>query len=122
MIPKITRLDKFNKDLKKLSKRFRTLEEDINIFVKYAIPNFFINNIDNQTFVRISALGIEYPEIYKVKKFACRCLKGGIQSGIRLIIAYHRMENQIDFIEIYYKGDKSLEDQDRILKEYKQSN
>lgn len=122
MIPKITRLDKFNKDLKKLSKRFRTLEEDINIFVKYAIPNFFINDIDNQTFVRISALGIEYPEIYKVKKFACRCLKGGIQSGIRLIIAYHRRENQIDFIEIYYKGDKPLEDQDRILKEYKQSN
>jgi len=39
-----------------------------------------------------------------------------VQSGIRIIYAYHEEEDMIEFIEIYYKGDKASEDRARIVK------
>jgi hypothetical protein len=36
-------------------------------------------------------------------------LKGkGVQSGIRAISAYHKDEDRIEFIEIYYKGTRRM--------------
>ena len=76
--------------------------------------------IDNKGIVRISNLGIEYPKIYKVRKFACRSLKGkGSASGIRVIYAYFEDKDKIEFIEIYYKGDKENEDKKKISSFYK---
>ncbi len=76
-------------------------------------------NIDNQGVVRISDLGIEYPHLYKARKFSCRALKGrGAASGIRVIYAYYPQEDIIEFIEIYYKGKKENEDRERILRHY----
>jgi hypothetical protein len=47
-------------------------------------------------------------------------LKGkGVASGIRVIYAYHEKEDIIEFVEIYYKGDKANEDRERILRYYK---
>jgi len=58
--------------------------------------------------------------IFKAKKFACKALKGkGAQSGIRVIYAYHEGEDWVEFIEIYFKGDKASEDGERITKHYK---
>ena len=49
------------------------------------------------------------------KKFACKALKGrGVQSGIRVIYAYFVKEDRVEFIEIYFKGDKASEDRHRI--------
>jgi len=77
-------------------------------------------DIDNKGIVGISGLGIEYPQIYKARKFACKSLKGiGSRSGIRIIYAYYEKEDKIEFIEIYFKGDKEAEDRERILKHYK---
>jgi hypothetical protein len=68
----------------------------------------------------MSDLGISYPEIYKARKFACRSLKGkGAASGIRIIYGYYSDEDVIEFIEMYYKGDKANEDRQRILQRYK---
>ena len=39
-------------------------------------------------------------------------------SGIRIIYAYYEKEDKIEFIEIYYKGDKENENRERILKHY----
>jgi len=39
-------------------------------------------------------------------------------SGIRIIYAYYENEDVIEFIEIYFKGDKANEDKKRILKYY----
>jgi hypothetical protein len=51
------------------------------------------------------------------KKFACKSLKGkGAKSGIRIIYAYFEQEDTIEFIEIYFKGDKENEDKERIKK------
>ena len=117
----VRRLPEFEKDLKKLSKRFRTLDEDLKVFVDKQLQLYHKLGIDNRGCFRISDIGISRPKIYKAKKFACRSLKGkGAASGIRAIYAYYEKEDIVEFIEIYYKGDKENEDRRRILKRYKQ--
>ncbi len=112
-------LTEFDKDLKKLCKKFRTLEEDLTVFVEKQLRLLHKLDIDNRGCVRISDLGIEYPLIYKARKFACKSLKGrGAASGIRIIYAYYSKEDIIEFVEIYYKGDKPSEDRKRILSQY----
>jgi hypothetical protein len=70
--------------------------------------------------VRMSDLDIKSPKIYKSRKFACRSLKGkGGYCGIRIIYAYYEEEDIIEFVEIYYKGDKANADRERILRYYK---
>jgi mRNA-degrading endonuclease RelE of RelBE toxin-antitoxin system len=115
------KLPEFEKDLKRLSKKFRTLEEDLKVFVEKQLNLYHKLKIDNKGVFTIPNLGISYPKIYKAKKFACRSLKGkGAASGIRVIYAYYEKEDIIEFIEIYYKGDKANEDRKRILQKYKQ--
>ena len=88
------------KDLKKLGKRFKTLEEDLNIFIKSQLKMYHKLGIDNRGIFKISDLNIKYPEIYKARKFACRSLKGkGVYSGIRVVYAYFKEEDKIELIE-----------------------
>lgn len=116
---KINRLPEFEKDLKKLIRRFKTLDEDLKIFIEKQLSLYHKLNIDNKGIFPIADLQIDYPKIYKAKKFACRSLKGkGVRSGIRIVYAYYEDEDRIDLIEIYYKGDKENEDRQRILKYY----
>jgi len=115
----VRELREFEKDLKKLIKRFRTLKDDLDIFTEKQLRLFHKLGVDNKGIVQISDLGIEYPKIYKARKFACRSLKGrGSASGIRVIYAYFEDEDCVEFIEIYYKGDKKNEDSERILRYY----
>jgi len=112
-------LREFEKDLKKLIKRFRTLKDDLDIFTEKQLRLFHKLGVDNKGIVQISDLGIAYPKVYKARKFACRSLKGrGYASGIRVIYAYFEDEDCVEFIEIYYKGDKKNEDSERILRYY----
>ena len=116
----VRRLTEFDKDFKKLRKRFRTLDEDLKVFIEKQLKLFHKLGIDNKGCVRMFDLGISYPEIYKARKFACRSLKGkGAASGIRIIYGYYSNEDAIEFIEMYYKGDKANEDRQRILQRYK---
>jgi len=115
----IKRLTEFENDLKKLSKKFRTLEEDLEVFIEKQLQLFHKLRIDNKGIFTISDLGIIHPKIYKATKFACKSLKGkGVASGIRVIYAYFENEDSIEFVEIYYKGDKANEDRERILMHY----
>ena len=115
----IRRLPEFERDFKKLAKKFRTLEDDLSTFIANQLKLTHKLNIDNKGVVRISDLGIHHPKLYKARKFPCRALKGkGAASGIRLIYAYYEKEDVIEFVEIYYKGVKDNEDRDRILRHY----
>ena len=117
MIKKINyrETDFFKKDLKKLKKRFKTLDDDIRIAKKNAIELFHLHGIDNQSVVLIPKSGNEQDKIYKMRKFACRSLKGrGVQSGIRIIYAYRSANETVELIEIYFKADNKNEDRDRI--------
>jgi len=111
----ISHVPEFDKDMKKLEKRFSSLEDDLRMFIKVAMNAFHKKKIDSNAIFPISDLGIRSPKIYKAKKFACKSLKGkGAQSGIRVIYAYHEEEDRVEFFEIYYKGDKASEDRERI--------
>ena len=107
----------FRNDLKRLLKRFKTLEEDMETFIESQLNLYHKLEIDNKGTFQLTDLQCEAPKIYKAKKFACRSLKGkGVQSGIRVIYAYFEKLGKIEFIEIYYKGDKENEDRQRIQK------
>ena len=100
----VCRLPEFENDLKKLLKRFKTLEDDLNIFIEKQLNLYHKLKIDNKGIFQITGLPVESPKIYKAKKFACRSLKGkGVQSGIRVIYAYFAEADKIELIEIYYK-------------------
>jgi len=106
----------FQKDFKKLSKKFKTLDNDLINFKKVlsesplGIGKHF--NVITKT-----------DSTYIVKaRFFCRSLK---KKDLRIIYAY--IESQeivemigIEFIAIYFKGNKQREDRDRI-KQYLKS-
>jgi len=115
----IIRLCEFESDLKKLLKRFRTLEGDLEVFVKTELCLYHKLGKDNKGIFPISGLGLQAPKVFKAKKFACRALKGrGVKSGIRVIYAYFEEQDRVELIEIYFKGDKANEDRERILRNY----
>jgi mRNA-degrading endonuclease YafQ of YafQ-DinJ toxin-antitoxin module len=106
-------LDEFRKELKKLVKKYRTLENDLETIKKVlkAEPK------ERPPFsFKIDGLGIE-TNVIKIKKIACKSLKGkGIKTGLRLIYAYFEEDQKIVFVEIYHKNTKNTENKTRILK------
>ena len=115
----ISRFLEFEKDMQKLIKRFKTIEDDLKIFIETQLQLYHKLHKDNKGIFQIPELNIENPKIYKAKKFTCRSLKGkGAQSGIRVIYAYFEEKDKIELIEIYYKGDKENEDRQRIHRHY----
>ena len=113
---KFDELTEFNKDLKNLLKKYRTLNDDLKI-VKQVLE-VFPNERPSFSF-RIDNLGIE-PCIIKVKKIACKALKGrGVNTGLRLVYAHFPDKQRIVFIELYSKSDKENEDRQRILNNFK---
>lgn len=113
---KFDELEEYKKDLKGLLKKYRTLNDDIKVVkqvlevMPYERPPFSF---------RIDNLGIETCVI-KVKKIACKALKGrGVNSGLRLVYAHFPDDQRIVFIEMYHKNDKENEDRQRILNNFK---
>jgi len=109
-------LAEFKKDLNSLLKKYRTLRDDLEVVkrVLEVLPDerppfsFRIDNLSTDTC------------IIKVKKIACKALKGrGVNSGLRLIYAYFPEEEKITFIELYHKNDKEKENRKRILDNFK---
>ena len=100
----------FDREFKKLAKRYKTLASDLAEFKKV---------------LNKSALGIgkhfavlsKTETIYIVKaRLFSKSLK---RSSLRIVYAYHSEQAQIEFvgvefIELFFKGDKTREDQERI--------
>jgi len=109
-------LVEFSKDLKNLLKKYRTLNEDLKVMKKV----LEVTPQEKPPFsFRIDNLGLETCVI-KVKKIACKALKGrGVNSGLRLIYAHFEAEQKITFIELYHKNDKENEDKQRIINNFK---
>ena len=112
----IQELEEYKRDLKKLSKKYRTLKEDMGVVKKVLT----VNPKERPPFsFRIDNLGIETCVI-KVKKIASRSFKGkGVNSGFRLIYAHFEDDDRIVFIELYHKSKKDIEDKERILNNFK---
>src|SRR5687767_13461961 len=112
----ISSLHEYERDIKRYAKKFRTIEEDIET-VKSVLK---VKPDQRPPFSqRIEGLSIETCVI-KIKKIACRSLKGrGVDSGFRLVYAYFPEIPKIVLAELYFKGDRETEDRERILKHFK---
>ncbi|MBP6000577.1 MAG: hypothetical protein KA534_08990 [Sediminibacterium sp.] len=109
---KYTYLPEFEKDLKRLLKRYISLNEDL-IKIKLILelyPNarppfsFLLFNKSNSV------------NIIKIKKIACLSLRGkGVNTGLRIIYNFNQESNTIQFIEVYHKNEQSIENQNRFL-------
>lgn len=111
--------NEFEKDLKQLSKKYKSIYDDFfafKLFLKNIIENW--QNIESFNIVQINWLwkDIILP-VYKVRKFTCQSLKS--DKKLRLIFTYDKNSGEIQFIEfleIYAKADKAVEDKERIKK------
>ena len=111
----ISECPEFQKDFKKLLKKFLSLKEDLDTFKNTALKAFHKLGRENLGIFQIPNLGFEHPKIYKATKFACKSLKGrGAASGIRIVYAHYPNEDKILLIEIYFKADQENENKDRI--------
>mgnify|MGYP001794396182 FL=1 len=105
-------LTEFKKDLKNLLKKYRTLNDDLDVVKK--VLEIMPDERPPFSF-RIDNLGLKTC-IIKVRKIACKALKGrGVNSGLRLIYAHFQKEEKIVFIEFYPKNAKENEDRQRII-------
>ncbi len=95
----------FSKDFKRLSKKYRSLPNDLFEF-KNVISKFPLGT--GKHFAVLT--GKETVKIIKARLF-CRYLKG---SSLRIIYAYVASRQRIEFIELYPKNEKQREDKKRI--------
>ncbi len=100
----------FQKNFKKLSKRYKTLFEDLENFKKN-LP--VIDIVNNKNF----AILIKQDELQIIKaRLFCRSLR---RNSLRIIYSYYP-DNQnieffsVEFIELYFKGDQENEDRQKI--------
>lgn len=98
-------LPEFDKEKKKLSKKFRSILNDLSAFEQILLTaptgigkNFTIMHHEN---------GVQ---VIKAR-LACRALK---DRSLRVIYAYHEGEITFMYLELYSKGSKENEDRKRI--------
>ncbi len=99
-------LSEFKKEFKRLSKKYRSLADDLKTFKKVLLvrplgagKHFIVMHASSGTTIVKAHL-------------ACRALRNN--HLLRVIYAYIEEEEKIEFIELYFKGDKANEDRDRI--------
>ncbi|MCX6807635.1 MAG: hypothetical protein NTZ80_02420 [Patescibacteria group bacterium] len=110
--------NEFQKDFKKLSKKYRSLANDFELAKVATIELYHIHQINNASIFQIQGFCTDEIQICKIKKFACLALGGrGSSSGIRVIYAIQPKVKKVVFIEIYFKGNQENENRERI-KEY----
>jgi len=100
-------LSEFEKEFKKLSKKYRSLPKDIKDLeeVLVACPTGLGKNF---TIVH----SVESVKIVKAR-LACESLH---DRSIRIVYAYHDSTFEFMYIEIYFKGNKENEDRSRVEK------
>ncbi len=99
-------LPEFVKEYKRLAKKYRSLPSDLQEF-KNVISIMPLGN--SKHFYIITQT--ESIKIVKARLF-CRYLKGS--SLLRIVYAYYEKKATIEFIEMYFKGNKENEDRNRI--------
>ncbi|PIE53425.1 hypothetical protein CSA37_01455 [Candidatus Fermentibacteria bacterium] len=104
----------FDKDLKKYSRKHRSLPEDIENLKTAMKVAHFTDGISSMGFFPVS-----HPEIpegfFIAKKFACKSLKGsGSRSGYRVVYHLQGEVFKICLLELYRKNEKAVEDFQRL--------
>src|SRR3989338_3412545 len=109
---RFNRLPEFEKELKRLANKYRSLPDDLSRLEKVLTQS-------------PTGIGTNFTIIHRkvditiVKtRLACRSLKN---RSLRLIYAYHQGAMTFMYLELYYKVEKESEDRGRI-KEYLKNN
>lgn len=95
----------FQKDVKRLSRKYKSLTGDLQTFCSVAAQHPRGNSKHFHTIARGESC-----DIVKARLF-CRYLKG---SSLRIVYAYFEAEQRVEFIELYFKGTQKNEDRRRI--------
>ncbi|MDO8527890.1 MAG: hypothetical protein Q7T03_09415 [Deltaproteobacteria bacterium] len=95
----------FTKEFKRLAKKYRSLSDDLEEFKRLLL----IQPLGNSKHFNV-IIKHEDVSILKARLF-CRYLKG---SSLRIVYAWYQKKGNVEFIEIYFKGDKVNEDRRRI--------
>ena len=98
-------INEFSKDFKRLSKKYKSLPDDLFEFKKI-ISKIPLGN--RKHFVVLH--GLEEVKILKAR-FFCKYLRG---ASLRITYAYAESSTTIYFIELYFKGEQANEDKNRI--------
>jgi len=88
----------FDKEFKKLSKDYPTLEGDLDLLKK--VITVSPHNLPGS--VKIQAGNDVVLDIFKVRHFRCRALHKGCRSGIRVVYGYDKERELILLLQIYY--------------------
>ena len=110
----------FDKDVKHLAKKYPSIKDDIEV-VSSALQ---VDWVSLPHIERINNLwdDIVIP-VFKLRRVWCKSLKN--PTKLRLIFAYDANSNEIQliqFLEIYAKWEKVMEDRNRIKKYLKRRN
>lgn len=97
--------DEFSKDFKRLSKKYKSLPDDLLEFKKI-ISELPLGSGKHFAILHNS----EQAKILKARLF-CRYLRG---VSLRIIYGYRETIATIDFIELYFKGEQKNENKDGI--------
>ena len=100
--------ENFAGNFKKLSKKYKSLPEDLIEFQK-VITKYPLGTGKHFATLRVH----EKISLVKARLF-CRYLRG---SSLRLIYAWHEKKQLIEYIEIYFKGDQEIHDE-KLIKSY----
>ena len=106
----------FDRDLKRLSRKFRSLPEDIKNLKSALKVAHFTAGISSEI---MGFFPISHPDVPKdffiAKKFACRSIKGsGSRSGYRVVYHLQGAVFKICLLELFHKKNKDVEDFQRI--------
>ncbi len=104
-------LPQFQKEFKQLTKEYRSLSQDLEQFRKIVLA---VPSSKGKHFHTLHEADGLY--ILKARLF-CKYLRG---SSLRIIYAYQASMELIEFIELYFKGDKENHDIGRICEHLKQ--
>ena len=119
MFSSIQRLPEFDGDLKRLKKRYSSLDDDLAVLIKALYVWLRIQGKPGQScgdrYVVMSGYGTKGCCLYKIRHMACAAIPGkGSQTGLRVVCAYWSDSDTLEFIQLYFKADSDLEDQKRI--------
>lgn len=104
---KFSESEEFKKEFKKLARKYRTLEQDFEIVKKTITATPTGNGTKHwRTLHYTESDG----QILKMRMM-CRAVRG---SEFRVVYFYDGAAVEVLFIEMYFKGDKENEDQERI--------
>jgi hypothetical protein len=115
----------FKKDLKTLKKRWRSLENDIEIAKKVIVPLYVqtnprdvisVENYREKFFARKGNTVLKVIDGGEIVKIRIDCASLGNKNAVRLVFVYRKIGSAIDLLELYSKTDKGREDRGRLKK------